>query len=245
MKQLAQKKKQQQLALQWGHESWLLDCRRALIHPAKKILFLSDLHIGLYATLRAQGGYLPGYDTILLEKQLQSLILDYKTFHWILVGDIKHSHHLWNQLTHEEINHLRNSFSLLTQTRKVTIIIGNHDAGLEEILAQLEFPFDCVSHYQLNQVTVVHKSDLERTTGYSISGHVHPVFSPKQLKTIPIFAVGKNKLILPAFNPVAGGYKIGKVINDNWNCYGIFSKHLMDLGPLQAWQSSTDILDQK
>ena len=72
LKRQTQKKKQPQLSLQWGNESWLLDHRRALIHPEKNILLLSDLHLGLYATLRAQGGYLPGYDTILLEKQLQS-----------------------------------------------------------------------------------------------------------------------------------------------------------------------------
>lgn len=226
-----------QLTITWGLESWVLDHRRALIHPALRMVFISDIHIGLYATLRSKGNYLPAYDTTILNFQLQSLIKDYANYHWVLTGDIKHSHKTWCEITTEEREQLQQGFSLLNDIKRVTIVTGNHDVGLADILHQFNFTYDCVPQFQLKHIRVLHQTDWDVQHVFTISGHVHPIFRPKQLgQVIPIFAVGQHQLILPAFNPVAGGYSISRVEHDQWHCYGVFPTHLMDLGPLIAWK---------
>jgi metallophosphoesterase superfamily enzyme len=191
----------------------------------------------LYATLRSEGAYLPIYDAQKLEEKLQGIINEFFHHSWILVGDTKHSHHSWKRLSSEELDQIQEGFNLLSQVKKVTMVIGNHDFGLTEIIEKLGFSFDSVENYMLNQITIVHQTDFTIQNNYQITGHIHPKFKQNGL-SVPIFAVGDYYIVLPAFNPVAGGYNIARVadvVDDQWKCYGIFSNTLKDLGPLEAW----------
>ena len=227
------------LPLKWANSDWLLDTRRVLINPAEKILILSDIHIGYYSSFREQGSYLPMYDTALLEEAVQSLLEDYKGYHWIIAGDIKHNHATF--LSEAETRELVSILEHITANNQLTLIIGNHDKGLEEIVANLNLPCTLTKSYTLKEVIIQHnfnQIDQKNNKKYII-GHVHPIISLEHIKgsLVPIFAITDDLLILPAFNYVAGGFDIKKLYNEtetrkNFMIYAL-GKQVYGLGSVE------------
>ena len=220
----------------WANQTWLLDNRRVLINPQKKILILSDIHIGYYSSLRKNGSYLPTYDKILLEKAIQSLLTDYNGYHWIIAGDIKHNHS--TNLSHEEENELTNILHIISESNELTLLPGNHDTGLDQLMTDLHINCRLVDSYTYDTITITHNQDLldQQSDKHFIIGHVHPIISLEHLKGsfIPIFAINNNLIILPAFNYVAGGFNIKKLYyknekRKNFTIYAL-GKQIYELG---------------
>lgn len=231
----------------WKGNSWLLDSRRVLIHEKEKKLIFSDLHIGYYATLRKEGYLLPTYDSIELQNTIKSLKNDYKDYHWIIAGDIKHSHGKWENLSEDEKFQIKRTFNLLQNVKKVTLLIGNHDLGLREMVEESNYPFLVLNKEKVANCTIVHNSDYIRNDSntnqeLTISGHVHPYFKTPLVanRHLPVFAFGKTMILLPAFNNVAGGFAIQKYRQEeqDWKIFGIVKNTIQPLGPVKAWISS-------
>lgn len=227
------------LTITWSGMDWIIDRRRVLVNPKLKFLILSDIHIGYYSSLRAKGGYLPVYDSILLQESINSLIIDYPGYHWIIAGDIKHSHS--KNLSKEENNEIKNIFSMITEKSELTVILGNHDKGLERVFDDLAITCNPVENFVFNEVTVTHNQDLlEKKLQQSyIIGHFHPIISMEHIRGsfVPIFAISDNLIILPAFNYVAGGFNMKNLYSKNerklnFSVYAI-GKQIYDLGTLQ------------
>lgn len=227
------------LEISWANTSWILDSRRVLIHPNLRILVLSDIHIGYYSSLRSEGSYLPTYDSLELQKTIDSLLTDYNGYHWIIAGDIKHN--LGTYLSVEELSELQSILSSITSSCNLTLIIGNHDTGLHEILQDLNINCSVVSTFIIENIVITHNQEftVESSDKKFIIGHFHPIISTEFLKGIyvPIFVVGDDFIILPAFNTVAGGFNIKNFSfhgKDKKKCtiYGI-GKKIYDLGPLE------------
>ena len=203
--------------INWADQTWLLDNRRVLVNPQEKIIVLSDIHIGYYSSLRKNGSYLPTYDATLLEKAIQSLLTDYNGYHWIIAGDIKHNHSM--NLSPEEEKELTNILQVISQKNKLTLLPGNHDAGLNQLVTDLHIDCTIIESYTFGTITITHNQDLmdQQTDKHFIIGHVHPIISLEHLKGpfIPIFAKTDNLIILPAFNYVAGGFNIKKLYYRN------------------------------
>lgn len=223
----------------WANTHWILDSRRVLIQPEDKLLILSDIHIGYYSSLRAQGGYLPAYDAQLLTKTVESLLEDYPKYHWIIAGDIKHN--LKSSISREEYTELKDLLERIANQNRLTIIIGNHDTGLRSILQKIAITCTITDSFSYHNISVIHKQVLSTQSSSLnyIIGHFHPVISIEYLKGlfIPVFAVSKDVLILPAFNTVAGGYNIKNLyIEDEGKkeflIYAI-GQQIYDLGPLR------------
>ena len=223
-------------SINWAEQSWLLDNRRALINPREKILILSDIHIGYYSSLRANGSYLPTYDATLLEGAILSLLNDYKGYHWIIAGDIKHNHTM--DLSLDEEKELTNILQIISEKNKLTLLLGNHDTGLDQLVTDLKIGCTLVESYTFDTITITHNLDLmdQSTDKYFIIDHVHPIISLENLRGsfIPIFAITDNLIILPAFNYVAGGFNIKKLYykNDKRKNFTIYAlgKQIYELG---------------
>ena len=202
------------ISITWAEKKWILDHRRVLIQEEEELLILSDIHIGLYSSLRTQGSYLPNYDQNLLMDQLSSLIKDYKNFHWIIAGDIKHNHAKLPDIQDDELEELTLFLQLILQNRQVTFILGDHDSGFEEICEYLGLQCIVQDSFKLGDIEITHKLENYNNKNLQlIIGHIHPTISTEQIKGIfiPIFAINNNIIILPAFNQVAGGYNIKKI----------------------------------
>lgn len=230
------------LLIEWAHTKWLLDNRRVLVNKAEKILILSDIHIGYYSSFREQGSYLPMYDIMLLQEAVQSILDDYSGYHWIIAGDIKHSHS--SVVSAAEEQELKTILEAITERNSLTLIQGNHDRGLEGIIQDLDINCTLVPSYNLDNITITHNEELldQPTNNKIIMGHVHPIISLEHIKGsfVPIFAVTEDVLILPAFNYVAGGYNINKLYykeekegkRRNYSIYAL-GKQVYNLGNLE------------
>lgn len=239
LKQNTMTNNHQTLPMTWGNMNWILDARRVLVQPENKLLILSDIHIGYYSSLRSMGGYLPAYDAQILNDTVESLLQDYQDYHWIIAGDIKHTK--TSMLSEEELNELRQTLGLLSRTKKLTIILGNHDRGLESILKDLDIQFTLETSMNFEDITITHNQDVlqDLLNNKYIIGHFHPTISVEYLRGlfVPVFAVSDNVIILPAFNYVAGGYNIRNLylkdeLKRKFLVYAV-SKQIYNLGSLE------------
>lgn len=226
------------LPLRWAGKDWVLDSRRVLLLPSAKILFVADLHFGYYATLRSQGSYLPTYDREVVVPVLVDLVSTYNDYHWVVVGDLKHSHEHWDHLNRDERQELLKSLQPLQQVSQLTVLVGNHDKGVAEVLRECGVVAEVQQRYEGGGIAATHALPPDQTNcPLLLVGHVHPVFQPPRFPRMPVFAFGQHHILLPAFNPVAGGYPVWKVYADQWHLWGILPGHVQPLGPLEAWRN--------
>lgn len=180
-----------------------LDSRLALFHGEEKWLALSDLHFGYELSRRAEGGLWPLWGMDSIRERLADLIETWKPESLILVGDIVDS----RAAPTEAIEWLGQIRELCP---KLVLIAGNHDRG------EVKRHFHFVSHYETGDFFFHHGHEKPEVTGkIEITGHLHPStrFSDgagTSLK-LPTFTrerlgEGREKWVLPAFSPWAGGH---------------------------------------
>ncbi|MDF1823311.1 MAG: metallophosphoesterase [Verrucomicrobiales bacterium] len=181
----------------------ILDSRLALFHEGEKWLALSDLHYGYEVSRRADGGLWPLWGMASLRERLAALIATWKPQTLILVGDIVDS----SAAPTEAIEWLEQIGELCPQ---LVLIEGNHDRG--EV--RRHFPF--VSCFKTGAFFFHHGHEQPTVTGgIEITGHLHPSTRLRDgagtsLK-LPTFTrehlgEGREKWVLPAFSPWAGGH---------------------------------------
>lgn len=181
-------------------EDLILHKERAIYWAAKKMLIISDLHIGKSAYFRRSGIQVP--DTVSLTdlQRLTSLMKAFAPETLLVTGD----------LFHNNINSDANAFM---EWRKeytglnVVLVKGNHDTlknedyealGIEVHQKELLcFPF-----------RFIHDKPKDFDEYYNISGHIHPGVvlygrARQQLK-FPCFYFGSNCAVLPAFSVFTG-----------------------------------------
>ncbi|MDF2376539.1 MAG: metallophosphoesterase [Verrucomicrobiales bacterium] len=180
-----------------------LDSRLAIFHGEEKWLALSDLHFGYELSRRAEGGLWPLWGMDSIRERLADLIDTWKPESLILVGDIVDS----RAAPTEAIEWLGQIRELCPE---LVLIAGNHDRG------EVKRHFHFVPHYETGDFFFHHGHEEPGVTGkIEITGHLHPStrFSDgagTSLK-LPTFTreqlgEGREKWVLPAFSPWAGGH---------------------------------------
>lgn len=219
----------------WNNQTWIIDSRRILANKELNCLILSDLHIGLYSALRAEGNYLPAYDQDIMQSTLQSLIHDYSSYHWIIAGDIKHNKARSTRISLVEQEELINTLNFIQKNVfQMTLLVGNHDTGLQEFLSIQNRVFTIKDSFSLGDIVITHNIEPSELTkgklpfsGFNgvIMGHIHPITDIPPLKGFkyPAFVIKTNLIILPAFNYVSGGYPITKLKFSNEERIDIFA----------------------
>lgn len=186
-------------------EQLTLSKERAIFWAAKRMVILSDLHIGKSAYFRKSGIQVP--DTIGLTdlQRLTSLMKEFAPDTLLVTGD----------MFHHNINSDANAFLEWRKhydSLEVILIKGNHDALKNEDYKALNIvyhPKELLSA----PFRFIHDLPPETDDFYSISGHIHPGIvlygKAKQQLKLPCFYFGPNHAILPAFS-VFTGLKIMK-----------------------------------
>lgn len=191
--------------------------KRALL--LDDILVIADLHIGLETEIYRSGVSIPSQINN-IEKSILKLLKQTKAKQLIILGDLKHQ---VPGTSYQELREIPEFLKRLAKKAKITVIKGNHDAGLEKITN-----IDIVSSKgaKIGKYGFAHGhawfSKKLLDCEYLIMAHVHPAIEfknrmkePCWIKCNPDIAKIEKKMkkkskikkiiIMPSFNPLIGG----------------------------------------
>lgn len=190
----------------WAGESLELLPERALWWPARRTLFIADLHIGKAATYRALGQPVPGGTTQENLDRLDALIARHAPRALVFLGDFLHAAQARTPQVLAALQAWRDMHGALA----MTLVRGNHDSRAGDPPATLGVavvdephllgPFACCHHPQTHP------------THFVLAGHLHPVCSlygrGRDKLRLPCFVQEGGQAILPAFGEFTGGWQV-------------------------------------
>lgn len=166
--------------------------------PDRKLLMLSDLHLGKAGHFRKHGIPIPTKVHVADLRILHALIEEYEPQEVMLLGDLFHSvaNLEWADFLHFLEAHEEVAF---------TLVEGNHDI-LEEYPAALKV----VKKLEIGPFSFTHIK--EESPLFNISGHIHPGVmirgKGRQGLVMPCFLFSDTFGLLPAFGQFTGIKKI-------------------------------------
>lgn len=187
------------MELALGGERLIADCSGALYWPAERSLVVADLHFEKASFFASRGIMLPPYDTAATLAALAQVLDVYRPARVIALGDSFHDSAGGARLSRENREFL---FSL-QQRREWIWITGNHDPDfIDEIGGSFSDSFARRS---------LHFRHQPADGSFEIVGHFHPVARISvRGRTVRrrCFASSAQRLVLPAFGSLTGGFNI-------------------------------------
>jgi len=185
-------------------ESLVLSKDRAIYWESKKMLIISDLHIGKGAHFRKAGIQVPAAINQTDLDKLRLLLAEFSPETLVVTGDMFHA-----KMNSEVagFKHWRAEYPAL----KVILIKGNHDLLKPEDYAGLSIEVH-PHEFLCFPFRFVHDQPTVFDHYYNITGHIHPGITiygkARQHLRLPCFYFGKTCAILPAFSLFTGLSKI-------------------------------------
>ncbi len=203
---------------QLAEHIWL-DARRALWLADARVLAVADLHLGYAWAQRLRGQLLPLAALQDTAERLLALQRDYEPREIVLLGDIVHRAVALPALE-AELNDLLNR---LAPQSALTLVMGNHDRNLDQLLARRAPLPQLVSERAIGPHLFIHgdvaafdekrRKQIRAQGGRIIMGHEHPAITlgdgVASSAKCPCFMAGEDVIILPAFSDWAAGTVIG------------------------------------
>lgn len=198
-------------------EKLVLLPERAVFLKDKKILILSDLHLGKINHFRRAGIAVPPSANNANTEILIKLLMELKPKRVIFIGDLFHSYYNseWEVLG-QILKHFSNcSFELVP---------GNHDIMSETQYARHKIKIHSEEFALSKKITLTHiPVEVRNQDRYYISGHIHPAITlhgrGRQSLTFPCFWFGRKQGFLPAFGVFTGFKRVRPESDDK--IYGI------------------------
>jgi len=185
-------------------EELILSKDRAIYWKAKRMLVISDMHLGKGAHFRKAGIQVPNTITATDLEKLAILIAAYQPEILLVTGD----------MFHHKMNSEVDTFRLWREqypALRVILVKGNHDLLQEADYAGLSIEI-CLKEYLCFPFRFVHDQPKVFDEYYNIAGHIHPGVTiygkARQSIKLPCFYFGKTCAILPAFSVFTGLSKI-------------------------------------
>jgi len=193
-------------------EELILSKEKAIYWAKKKMLIISDLHIGKSAHFRKHGLQVPDAVGLTDLQRLTRLMTEFDPEVLLVTGD----------MFHNKINSDANAFMEWRRGYaglQVVLIKGNHDElknedyealGIEVHQKELLcYPF-----------RFIHDRPREFDEYYNISGHIHPGVmlygKARQRLKFPCFYFSSTCAVLPAFSVFTGLYMIEREVGDQF-----------------------------
>lgn len=185
-------------------EELILSKDRAIYWASKKMLIISDLHLGKSATFRQAGIQVPSTigDTDL--QQLSALIAEFLPEILLVTGD----------MFHHQMNTDVDTFCLWRKqypALRIILVKGNHDRIAPEDYACMDIDIH-PKELLCRPFRFRHDQPAVQDEYYTISGHIHPGVTiygkSRQRLRLPCFYFGKTGAILPAFSRFTGLSKV-------------------------------------
>jgi DNA ligase-associated metallophosphoesterase len=183
-------------------ERLVLLAERAAWWPARKALFVADVHLGKAASFRSAGIALPAGTTAENVDRLERALAGRPVEHLVFLGDFLHSAQGRVPATLARFAQWRDSRPGLA----ITLVRGNHDDRAGD--PPPEWNIRCVDPGEaLGPFALVHEPAPVRG-GYALAGHVHPAVRLSerggQSLRLPCFWFGKRVGVLPSFGAFTG-----------------------------------------
>lgn len=182
----------------FGGHTLVLDGRGAIYWPVRRLLVVSDLHIGKGSYLRQFANPVPGYDSKDTLLKVNELIDQYQPIELICLGDSFHDTRAYSRLSEAE------QVELSTTVARVDSwhwILGNHDPELP-----VELDGDHANALEVDGLVFSH--DLMSTAKHLIIGHFHPKVTLNlegRKRTGRCFVATEKVMVMPAFGSYTGG----------------------------------------
>ncbi len=179
-----------------------LSGEKCIYWEEKKILILSDLHLGKTGHFRKEGIGVP--QNLFREdmQRLGALLQFFNPQQLLVVGDLFHSH---ANREHDYFEKWRKDFSAV----EIILVMGNHDILLDEFYTRTNISIAGLQ-YTIDDFLFTHDAAdaVEPGDRYIFSGHIHPgvriTGAGRQSLRLPCFCFGSNKAVLPAFGKFTG-----------------------------------------
>ncbi|MBF6607942.1 MAG: ligase-associated DNA damage response endonuclease PdeM [Flavobacterium sp.] len=181
-----------------GHDL-ILHCSGAMYWPARKILFISDVHLGKVTHFRKHGVALPPNSVAGNFVQLTKVVNKFLPDRIFFLGDLFHS----------KINNEWNLFESWVETvdANIVLVAGNHDIIAPQ--KYFDLGIDVVSEIQYGEFLLTHHPE-EREGFFNLCGHIHPGILlqgfGRQYLELRCFFKKPAQMILPAFGEFTGKY---------------------------------------
>ncbi len=191
------------MAIEWAERTWSCLPERALWWPEQQTLICADLHIGKDEAFRKAGVPVP--DGALADDldRLSQALARVSARRLIVLGDFFHARSGRGARVVDALSAWRTRHRALA----ITLVRGNHDRSAGEPPRALAI--DTVRVLAIDGIALRHDPP-KAVSGYSICGHLHPVFRPPLPgePARPCYWFRSHLLVLPAFSSLAGGYRI-------------------------------------
>ncbi len=197
-----------------------------ILDGSKKKLIISDLHIGFENALLANNDHISRAIKDITQ-DVENIINDTKPNSLIILGDVKSS--IYDISTNEQ-NDIAFFFEKITKKTNVTLIPGNHDGNIQNLLPR-EITITSSMGLIIDKILLTHghvKPSTNLNVDKIIMGHIHPTFCSDKsiLNGMPVWvSIKTNKdclfpsmsglleiTIIPSFN------KYFRNVSRKFNC---------------------------
>ncbi|ALK34296.1 ligase-associated DNA damage response endonuclease PdeM [Burkholderia plantarii] len=183
-----------------------LSAGRAAFDPARRSLFVADVHLGKDAVFRARGIPVPAGATGVALARLDRLIAAHRPASIVFLGDLLHA----REAHADELLGALRAWRLRHAGLRLVLVEGNHDRHAGALPD--EFGVECVSEpYRLGPWALCHHPCVV-DGAYALAGHEHPVLrlaAGADRARLPCFRFGARAGVLPAFGEFTGGFEVG------------------------------------
>lgn len=179
----------------------------AMLWKNRKMLLISDVHLGKIAHFRKHGLAVPADAIPENFRRLDNIVAHFDPETIVFLGDLFHS----------QINNEWHFFEdwVKRNTAQIILVEGNHDIISKQYYHNLQIEIH--SQLILDGFILTHKPD-DSTGLFNFCGHIHPGIKLRDvgrmsLKLACFFQKG-NQLILPAFGEFTGNHYMKPKEND-------------------------------
>ena len=196
------------MKIQINNQNFILHPSGAIFWEEKRMLLISDVHLGKVAHFRKHGMAIP--ERAILENFTKlNLVLElFNVDKVVFLGDLFHS------TINKEWIFFSEWVKIISQ--KVILIEGNHDIISKEKYSDLNI--EVLNELKIDDFLLTHHP-TERESFYNFCGHIHPGIKLKgvgrQFLNLPCFFRKPNQLIFPAFGTFTGKFTLVPTENDS------------------------------
>jgi len=178
---------------------------RGLFWPAKKTLFIADLHIGKAAAFRAAAIPIPGGTTSRDLDRLTTLLQTTSAERLVVLGDLLHARTGRHEATLQVVSDWRARHLRL----EIVLVMGNHDRHAGD--PPVDWSITVCEEFHEGPFIGRHEPEAS-PDGHVLAGHIHPVIRltglADQSERLACFHCRPDLTVLPAFGGFTGGGRV-------------------------------------
>lgn len=196
----------------------LLHPQRAVLLPAAKTLLVADVHLGKEQEFARAGNPIPAGPSEADIARLDELVLQSGAARLLILGDLIHAR---PSRSEKWLNKLT-SFLDRHRQLSVEVIAGNHDKPEGQSVIDHRIQWHLKPLHE-GSLVFQHEPGTD-SRGHVLCGHIHPCYrlSASRNDTVraPVFWLGRQCSVLPAFGQFTGGHNVSPAQHDRLFMFG-------------------------